>query len=38
VRVMRLGGPAARAQLERALRDPSPFVRAEAAEALSTRY
>jgi tetratricopeptide (TPR) repeat protein/HEAT repeat protein len=34
VRVMRLGGPAARPQLERALRDPSPFVRAEAAEAL----
>jgi HEAT repeat protein len=34
VRVVRLGGPAARPQLERALRDPSPFVRAEAAEAL----
>jgi HEAT repeat protein/Tfp pilus assembly protein PilF len=38
VRVLRLGGPAARPQLERALRDPSPFVRAEASEALSTRY
>jgi tetratricopeptide (TPR) repeat protein len=38
VRVIRLGGPAARASLERAMRDPSPFVRAEAAEALSTRY
>jgi HEAT repeat protein len=34
VRVMRLGGPAARPQLQRALRDPSPFVRTEAAEAL----
>jgi hypothetical protein len=38
VRVIRLGGAAARPQLERALRDPSPFVRTEAQEALSTRY
>jgi HEAT repeat protein len=37
VRVMRLAGPAARPQLERALRDPSPFVRSEAADGL-TRY
>jgi HEAT repeat protein len=34
VRVLRLGGPVARRALERALRDPSPFVRAEAAAAL----
>jgi tetratricopeptide (TPR) repeat protein/HEAT repeat protein len=34
VRVMRLLGAPARPQLERALRDPSPFVRAEAADAL----
>jgi hypothetical protein len=34
VRVMRLAGTAARPSLARALADPSPFVRAEAAEAL----
>jgi HEAT repeat protein len=34
VRVLRLAGPAARPQLARALGDPSPFVRAEAAEGL----
>jgi HEAT repeat protein len=36
VRVMGLGGPAAGSQLARALRDPNPFVRAAAAEAVST--
>jgi hypothetical protein len=36
VRVMGLGGPAAGRQLSRALRDPNPFVRAAAAEAVST--
>jgi hypothetical protein len=34
VRVVRLGGAAARPQLQRALADPSPFVRAEAADGL----
>jgi HEAT repeat protein len=34
IRVVRLGGPSARPALQQALRDPSPFVRAEAAEGL----
>jgi hypothetical protein len=35
VRVLRLGGRAARPALQRAARDPNPFVRAEATSALS---